>query len=66
MFFHYLFVFSFYQNQFINEYARKKKAEISESRSHRVTESRGFLVRYRRTYVLKNISQKKMILCDLE
>ena len=34
----------FYQNRFINEYARKKKAKITESQS--------FLVRYRRTYVL--------------
>ena len=33
------------QNRFINEYARKKKAKISKSRS--------YLVRYRRTYVLK-------------
>ena len=49
--------FFFYQNRFINEYARKKKAKISESRSHGVTESRNhgvFLVRYRRTYVLNN------------
>ena len=38
---------NFYQNRFINECARKKKAKIPESRS--------FLVRYRRTYVLKNI-----------
>ena len=52
---------NFYQNRFINEYDRKKKAKISESqslevtesRSHRVTESQSFLVRYRRTYVLK-------------
>ena len=29
---------NFYQNQFINEYARKKKAKISESRSQGVTE----------------------------
>ena len=43
-----------YQNLFINEYARKKKAKISESRSPGVPESRSFLVRYRRTYVLKN------------
>ena len=42
----------FYQNQFLNEYARKKKAKISESRSPGITESRSFLVRYRRTYVL--------------
>ena len=38
---------NFYQNRFINEYARKKKAKISESLSHRF-----FLVRYRRTCVL--------------
>ena len=37
---------NFYQNQFINECARKKKAKIPESRR--------FLVRYRRTYVLNN------------
>ena len=43
---------NFYQNRFINEYARKKKAKISESWSFGVTESRSFLVRYRRTYVL--------------
>ena len=30
--------FFFYQNRFINEYARKKKAKFSESKSHRVTE----------------------------
>ena len=36
----------FHQNQFINQYARKKKSNISESKS--------FLVRYRRTYVLNN------------
>ena len=35
----------FYQNRFINECAGKKKAKI--------TESWRFLVRYRRTYVLK-------------
>ena len=50
---------NFYQNRFINKYARKKKAKISESRSHGarnhgVPESRSFLVKYRRTYVLKN------------
>ena len=27
---------NFYQNQFVNEYARKKKAKISESRNHGV------------------------------
>ena len=27
-----------YQNRFMNEYARKKKAKISESRSHGITE----------------------------
>ena len=31
---------NFYQNRFINEYDRKKKAKISESRSLGVTESR--------------------------
>ena len=30
--------FFFYQNWFINKFARKKKAKISESHSHRVTE----------------------------
>ena len=39
-----------YQDQLINEYARKKKAKISESHSHGV-----FLVRYRRTYVVNNV-----------
>ena len=42
----------------MNEYARKKKAKISESRSPRVIESRSFLVRYRRTYALKNCEGK--------
>ena len=46
---------NFYQNRFINECARKKKAKIPESQSPRVPESRSFLVRYRRTYVLNNI-----------
>ena len=44
----------FYQNQFINEYARKTKAKIPESRN--------FLVRYRRTYVpnkLQKLKEKK-------
>ena len=36
---------NFYQNRFINEYARKKKK----------LKSRSFLVRYRRTYVLKKV-----------
>ena len=45
-----MLAFIFYQNQFINKYARKKKAKISESRS--------FLVRYRRTYVLKKYYTK--------
>ena len=46
---------NFYQNRFINEYARKKKLK---SWSQGVTESRSpgvFLVRYRRTYVLNNL-----------
>ena len=42
----------FYQNRLINEYVRKKKAKISESRS--------FLVRYRRTYVLNNIIKRPL------
>ena len=29
---------NFYQNRFVNEYARKKKAKISESRSPGITE----------------------------
>ena len=40
---------NFYQNRFINKYAKKKKAKILESQSHGVPE---FLVRYRRTYIL--------------
>ena len=52
----------FYYNRFINECVRKNKAKISEfrspgvteSRNHGFTGSRSFLVRYRRTYVLKN------------
>ena len=44
---------NFYQNWLIIEYARKKKIKILESRRPRVTESRSFLVRYRRTYALK-------------
>ena len=42
------FIDFFYQNRFINECARKKKAKIPESRS--------FLVGYRRTYVLNKLS----------
>ena len=42
-------VFFFYQNRFINKYARNKK-----SQNHGVLESRSFLVRYRRTYTLNN------------
>ena len=48
---------NFDQNWFINEYARKKKLKsrshgITESWNDGITESRSFLVRYRRTYVL--------------
>ena len=43
----------FYQTRFINEYTKKKKVKISESRSHRVHESLSFLMKYRRTYALK-------------
>ena len=50
----------FDQNRFINEYAKKKKAKISESRNHGMTESRSFLVRYRRTYVLKTYVLNKV------
>ena len=39
----------FYQNRFINDCARKKKAKIQKLRSYRV-----FFVRYRRSYVFKN------------
>ena len=41
---------NFYQNRFINECARKKKAKIPE-----------FLVKYRRTYVLNNKGQKRCL-----
>ena len=41
----YINIYIFYQNRLRNEYAKKKKAKISESRS--------FLVRYRRFYFLK-------------
>ena len=47
----------YYQNRLIIKCARKKKAKIPKSSSHGirpvVPESRSFLVRYRRTYVLK-------------
>ena len=43
---------NFNKNRFIDKYARKKKAKISESQSHGV-----FLVRYRRTYVIKNMTK---------
>ena len=33
----------FLKNRFINEYARKKKAKVSESRNHGVSESRIYL-----------------------
>ena len=39
-----------FRDRFINEYARKKTAKISKSQSHGV-----FLVKYRRTYVIKNV-----------
>ena len=39
-------------NRFINGCARKKKEKILESQNHRV-----FFVRYRRNYVLNNISR---------
>ena len=45
---------NFYQNLFINECARKKKVKIPESRYPGVTESRSFLMRYRKTYIIKN------------
>ena len=45
---------NFYQNRLINEFARKKKAKILESRC--------FLVRFRRTYVLnKQFDSTKFI-----
>ena len=40
----------FYQNRFLNKYARKKKAKIPWFQSLRV-----FFVRCRRTYVLKKM-----------
>ena len=43
---------NFYQNQLINKYARKKKPKISESRSPGFLEF--FLIKHRRTYILKN------------
>ena len=39
----------FYQNQFVNECARKINAKIPESQRFTV-----FFAKYRRTYVLKN------------
>ena len=41
----------FYPNWFLNECARKKKVKIP---GHGITESPSLLVRYRRTYVVKN------------
>ena len=49
----------FYQNRFIHECAKKKQANIPESRNPGV-----FLVRYRRTYVLNN--RKKDESCPYE
>ena len=43
----------FYQNRFINEYARKKKAKIPEFPSFRV-----FFVSCRRTYVLNKLKKQ--------
>ena len=42
-----------YQNQFINEYPRNKKAKISKSRS--------FLVRYRKAYILNKYNYLQKI-----
>ena len=42
-------------DRLINKYARNKNAKISESQSHGV-----FLVRCRRTYVLKKGNNKKL------
>ena len=36
-----------------------------KSRNHRITESRSFLVRYRRTYVLNNKQAKNIYLASL-
>ena len=47
---------NFYQNQFINDCARKKKAKILESQS--------FLVRYRRTCVLDKRDMEKRSVRD--
>ena len=60
---------NFYQNRFINECARKKKAKIPEFRSFtvsefhsfRVSQFQSFFVRCRRTYVLNNIRQRTSI-----
>ena len=46
---------NFEPNQFINECARKKKPKMPKSQNHGVPE---FLVRYRKTYVLKNLKRK--------
>ena len=45
------FIDFFYENRFINECARKKKAKIPEFQSFTISE---FFVRCRRTYVLNN------------
>ena len=44
----------FEQNRLINECVRKKKAKIPKSQNPGITKTRNFLVRYKRTYVLKN------------
>ena len=53
---------NFFKNRFINECAKKKKDKIPESWSHEIPESRSFLVRYRRTYVLDNIKFKNYLI----
>ena len=44
-----------YKIRFINECARKIKAKIPESHIFRVLQSQSFLVRCRRTYVIKKV-----------
>ena len=46
---------NFYQNRFINECARKKKAKIPEFHRFIVSQFHSFFVRCRRTYFLNKI-----------
>ena len=57
----------FYQNQFMNECARKEKAKIPESPTFLVSQFHSFFVRCRKTYVLhkpKNDTRKFYIKCS--